>query len=192
MKSYKKLYEELKSQKDIQCKSTDLQVSTKTLIDSKIENHKQSYIHIPFSWKRIGLFFCFLGSLGLSIGNFFLLISIGNAFRVWELLGQTNEQSKLNPIANFNQLIIYYPLIGEYILIGITVICLAAMIKGGFNNLKSYKENGLIAGLIYSLIAVLIASLILGLIVGLIASLILGLIVGLIFGLIYGYPEEFN
>ena len=148
--------------------------------DKKLEQHTKRYIHIPFSWKSIGLFFAFIGSLGLAIANFFLIIS------TWKMLklGPLNEES----ITGFHQLLIIYPLIGEYILIGLTLICLVALIKGGFDKVKRYGEEGLIIGLIGGLIAGLIG----GLIAGLIGGLIIGLIGGLIIGLIAGLNEEFK
>ena len=83
-------------------------------------------------------------------------------------------------------LIVCYPIIAEYIFIVLTMISLIAIIKNGFNNIRSYKDEGLIVGLIWGLIVGLIGGLILGLILGLIVGLIGGLIVGLIMGLIWG------
>ena len=129
-----------------------------------IKQHEKIYIHIPFSWQAIGRFFAFIGSISLAIANFFLIIF------TWNLL----ELKGLDiiDITGFHQLLIIYPLIGEYVLVGLSIICLVAMIKGGFDKLKSYKEVGLIGGLIYGLIA--------GLIGGLIGGLIAGLIVGIV------------
>ena len=143
-----------------------------------IKQHTKSYIHISFSWKGIGRFFAFLGSLGLAVANFLLIIY------TWKLLklGNLIEED----ITGFHQLFIIYPLIGEYILIGLTVVCLVALFKDGFNKLKTYNQEGLIGGLIIGLIGGLIFGLIFGLISGLIIGLIIGLIGGLVFGLIVG------
>jgi len=148
----------------------------KQIIDLKIKQHTKSYIHIPLSWSFIGVLFAFLGSVGLAILNFILIISIGNVNKVWTLFSSANPKQEYH---SFSQLIILYPLVGEYILISLSLICLVALIKGGFNKLKSIKEDGLISGLICGLIGGLILGLILGLIFGLIGGLILGLIGGL-------------
>jgi len=168
--NYKKKYQELQ----------------KELVDLKINQHTKRYIHIPFRWKAIGRLSALLGSIGLAIANFFLIIY------TWSLLGLGSLDKE--DIIGFNQLLILYPLIGEYILIGLVFICLIALIKGGFNKINSFGKGGLIGGLIfglifgliYGLIGSLIGSLIGGLIYGLIIGLIFGLIVGLIYGLIIG------
>jgi len=166
MTNYKKKYEELKA---------------KVSVDDKINKPTKSYIHIPFSWAGIGRFFALLGSIGLAIANFFLILSVGYTYKVWELLGSSKGD---NAYSSFSQLIILYPLIGEYLLIGLAFICLTALIKGGFNKIKRYGEGGLIVWLI--------AGLIVGMIFGMIFGLIFGLIVGLIFGLIGGIGDEFK
>ena len=162
MKSYKQKYEEL-----------------------LLEKHTRRYIHIPFSWKTIGLFFVLLGSIGLAIANFFLIVSIGHTYKIWELL---NSSISEETYSSFSQLIILSPLVGEYFLIGFVTICLAALIKGGFDKLKSFDEEGLIFVLIFGLIAWLVG----GLIFVLIGGLITWLISGLIFVLIFGLSKEFE
>ena len=147
-KSYKQKYEDLLAKREV---------------DEKIVSHTKSYIHIPFSWSAIGRLFALLGSIGLAILNFMLLISIGKIHKVWELLSAETPNDVYH---SSTQLIILYPLIGEYILIGLSIICLVALIKGGFNKLKSIKDRGLISGLIIGLIF--------GLIVGLMGELIVG------------------
>jgi len=149
-----------------------------------IKQHEKRYIHIPFSWKAIGRLFAFLVSLGLAIANFFLIVSL------WKLLNLGDLTKKY--ITSFSQLLIIYPLIGEYILISITAICLIALIKGGFDKLKIIEENGLIAGVIVGLIVGLIFGLIDGLIDGVIVGLIFGVITGLIASLIFGLIVEFE
>ena len=151
-----------------------------------IKQHERKYIHIPFSWKAIGRFSAFLGSVGLAIANFFLIISTWNMLGL-KSLSETQDYS-------FSQLLIVYPLIGEYILVSLTIICLTALIKGGFDKLKSYKKEGLLggllggllSGLLFGLLFGLFFGLIIGLISGLIIYLILGMIIGLISGLIIG------
>ena len=133
-KSYKKKYEELQTQLNV---------------DAKIKDHIYHYIHIPFSWAGIGRFFTLLGSIGLAILNFMLILSVGNEKKVWEILSTSEPNEAYH---SFSQLIILYPIIGQYLLIGLSFICLVALIKKGFNNLKSYDEDGLIYGLIFGLI----------------------------------------
>jgi len=162
-KPYKKKYEELLA---------------KTQVDEKISHHTKRYIHIPFNWSGIGRFIALLGSLGLAIANFFSIVY------TWRLLKLGNLDK--SDITEFHQLLILYPIITEYILIGLSAICLTALIKGGFDKLNSYKEVGLIGGLIVGLIYGLIVGLIFGLFFGRIVGMIVGLIVGLIYGLFFG------
>ena len=145
-----------------------------------IKQHERKYIHIPFSWKAIGRFLAFLGSVCLAIANFFLIISTWNMLGL-KSLSETQDYS-------FSQLLIVYPLIGEYILVSLTIICLTALIKGGFDKLKSYKKEGILFGLILGLIIGLLFGLILGLILG----MIYGLILGLIYGMTIGLMSEFT
>ena len=133
-----------KQLKELQKKVTKLEIAL----------HEKSFIHI--SWYSMLRFFAFLGSLGLSILNFMLIIS---TWKMLNLGGLTEEG-----ITEFHQLLILYPIIGQYILIGLTVLCLTALIKGGFNKLKSYDEEGLIGGLIVGLIVGLDGGLIWGVI----------------------------
>ena len=139
----------------------------KEIINLKIQQHRKDCLHIPFSWKRLGLFGSTLLSGLLAYLNFILLIFVGKAFKVWALLG---AESGIEAFSHWSQLIICYPLIGEYILISITIICLIALIKGGFDKLKSVNDNGLIFRLIFDLIFGLIFGLIVGLMGGLSAE----------------------
>ena len=113
----------------------------------------------------------FIGSLGLSILNiFFIILGIGNK-------------------SSISQLMILFPLILEYCLVGLTAVCFAALVKKGFNNLKSYDVKALIVGLSVALIIGLIVGLITGL---MIAGLIVGSIFGWVVGVIYDIEEEFR
>jgi len=157
------------------------------LIDKKIKQHKDNYIHIPFTWKGIGRFLMFVGAGTLTVLNFLLIII-------------TCKILELEDIKGFHQLLILYPIIGEYLLIGLTFICLTAWIKKGYNNIKNSKEGGMIIGLIIGLTFGLIIGLIIGLVGGLVGGsiiefingLIIGLTFGLIIGLIIGLTEEFK
>jgi hypothetical protein len=160
------------------------------ILDLKIDTHKRNYIHIPYpTWKSIGIFFLTIFSGVLAIGNFLLLLSLGEQQKVWILL---NSQTPEQQFHSTTQLVIIYPLIGEYVLIGLTIICIFALIKGGFVKLKPFHENALIGGLIWGLIVGFIWGLTWGLSVGLIVGLIGGLIGGLIVGLIWGLIGEFE
>jgi hypothetical protein len=158
MTSYKQKYIELKQELD------------DSRIDRKITNHTKGYIHI--SWAGIGRFLALLGSAALAVLNFILIIS------TWEMLKLENLDELY--ITGFHQLLILYPLIGEYILIALTIICFVALLKGGFSKLKSFEEEGIIYSFIISLI------------ISFIISLIISLIFGLIFGLIISLIEEFD
>jgi len=165
-KSYKQKYEELKKKVEVK--------------ESGVAKHTKNYIHSPKP--NFACFIAIVGSVGLSIVNFMLIIS------TWKMLGLGDLEEE--SITGFNQLLVCYPLVFEYVFIGLAVVSLVAMIKGGFNKLKKYDEDGLIGGLIWGLIGGLIGGLIVGLIVGLIWGLIVGLIVGLIWGLIAGLISE--
>ena len=133
-----------------------------------IKEHEKKYIHIPFSWGFISRLFAFLGSVVLVMCNFFLLISVWTTYNISVFFGTNEEIIANKALISFKQLVILYPVFGEYILIGLSMICLVALIKGGFDKLKRYDEDGLIIGLIF------------------------GLIVGLTGSLIGGLSEEFN
>lgn len=195
-KSYKKRYEELLA---------------RTQADDKISKHTRRYIHIPFSWEKIGRFFAFLGSIGLAIAHFFLLVSVGYTYKVWELLSSNEPQETY-----FSQFIIFYPLIGQYLLIGLVLVCLVALIKGGFKKIKGYKEDGLIFWLLIGLIVWPILGMFAGPIAwataefigrllfwmptgvnsvvtsGLIVGMFAGLTGGLLFGMLTGLIKEFD
>ena len=155
----------------------------KKTLDDKITNHTKNYIHIPFSWKRIGMFFALLGSTGLAIFNFFLIISIGNNYNVWELLWAEYPSIVHHSLL---QLTILYPLIGGYISIGLVYLCIVALIKGGFDKIKSHKDFGVILGLLFGLVLMLSGSFILGLLASLIFLLFGDMVLGLILGSIGG------
>jgi hypothetical protein len=155
----------------------------------ELKKHEKDFIHIS----KYGLLrFCiFLGSILLLIVNTIGLINM------WKSLGLSNSSDY-----TLRSLSIVYLLIGEYIYVSLVVMCLVALIKGGFNKLKSYNDEGLTFGLITGLIVGLSAGLIGGLSAGsrglsagfegLIFGLIVGLIAGLTFGLIAGSNGEFD
>ena len=141
----------------------------------QINKHEQIYYHIPkVKFKLLGLFL-----LVLTFTIFWFYLSI-TKFGLFEVFGLEIEQ------VTINNLQVIPDLIFNYLLISFTFICLVALIKGGFDKLKSFDDGGLILGLIFGIIFGLILGLIGGLIVGLIVGLIGGLILGLIFGLIFG------
>jgi len=150
-------------------------------VDEKIIDHQEKYIHIR--WGDIGRFFALLGSISLAIANFFLLHSIGNTYKVWELLAAEDPQ---NAYQSFSQLIIIYPLITEYILIGLCFISLIGLIKGGVNKLDNDDIEPLVYLLIFGIGTVLISGLITGIINGLVEGILCGLIGGLIVQMLLG------
>ena len=108
----------------------------------QLKQHEQKYWHIPkFAILPIiaTLFFGFLAYMNLKLIDWNV---IKTAFAC------SNESCNLIP----NNLINMYPIIGEYVLISLIIISFAAIIKNGFNNLKSYNEGGLIVSLIGGLI----------------------------------------
>ena len=140
-------------------------MKTKKQLNKKIEQlelklHTEKYIHIPMlSWKGIGkLGLTFLLAF-LSYFNFMLILKIYNEYNLGYIFASESEMINYTP--KFIDLIVLYPLLGQYILIGLTVILIASL----FKELNSYDEDGLINGLIFGLIAGLTLGLILGLIV---------------------------
>ena len=137
--NYKKKYEELKS---------------KLEVDGKIAEHTKRYMHIPFSWKAIGLFSAFLGSIGLALFNLFVvLIPNWSILHVDEIFKPEEEINKA--LIGVYQFAIIPQLTFQYCLIGLCFICLAALIKGGFNKLNSIEDKGIAVGLFFGLIVAL-------------------------------------
>jgi len=114
----------------------------------------------------------------LAFANFLLIMAC------WDFLqiGGLNKSD----YKGLYQLRIVYPLIGEYLLIGLAVICFAAMVKGGFNKMKRFDENGLVLGLVAGLVGGLVGGSVIGLVAGLLFGLVAGLLFGLWFGLVSG------
>ena len=146
--------------------------------DTKLYDHTHQYLHVPLNKHRLLAFAALCGSVGLAVLNMIMIVWAWGALRIPDLFAED--------FAQWGQLLILWPLLGEYVLVGLSIVCLVAMFKGGFSRLKSYSEEGLIRGLIRGLILWLILGFIWGLILGLIRGLIGGLIVGLIMGLISG------
>jgi len=163
-------------------------MATKKQLNKKIEQleiklHTKKYIHIPMpSWKGFGNL-CLTGLMAfLSIVNFMLILRIWKDYNLGYVFASKEEI--INYAPKFADLIILYPLLGQFILIGLTTILIVSL----FKKLNSYDDDGLIVGLIVGLMY----GLIFGLIVGLMYGLIFGLIVGLMYGLIVGLIVEFN
>ena len=143
-------------------------MATKKQLNKKIEQleiklHTKKYIHIPMpSWKGLGKICLTLFTAFLSIVNFMLILRIWKDYDLGYVF--TNKSEMINYAPKFADLIVLYPLLAQFILIGLTVILIVSL----FKELKGYDEGGLIIGLI------------------------IGLISGLIIGLIFGLIEEFN
>ena len=129
------------------------------------KQHEQEYRHI----RKITLL-SFIATLFFSWLAWMNLKSID-----WNIIKIAFDCEKGSCNLVPRDLIVCYPLILEYLFISLAVISFVAIFKNGFNNLKGYKDNGLIMGLIESLIMDLIVGLIMGLIVSLIGGLIIGL-----------------
>ena len=113
------------------------------------KQHEKEYIHIP---KPNGKWFAKLGGAIL-----FLFLSIVN-FKITLFLWKDLGLSNLPQDAYFQQLLVLYPFIGQYLFISLTIIC----VVGLFKRLNSYDEDELIYGLIGGLIYGLIYGLIVG------------------------------
>ena len=143
---------------------------------NKLKQHEDNFIHI--SYEGLRRFFLLILSVLITIGNTILLIE------GWKYLKLGNLESTATYTTN--QLLIIYPILAEGILIALTTMSLVALVKGGFDKLKSWKDEGLILGIISGIISGLILGIIFGLTFGLSSALISGLRVGLISGLILG------
>jgi len=144
------------------------------LIDLKIENHRKGYIHIPWNWKKCLLFLSFVGSIALSIGSFLVLLA------TWKQLNIGTLFADKSAYLGLYQLGIIPMLLFQYCMVALMAVCLAAMIKGGFDKIKSPNNAGLLFGLLF------------GLLVGLVVGLLFGLLFGLVVGLLFGLSEEFK
>ena len=163
---------------------TKKQLNTK-IKQLELELHTKKYIHIiKPSLAGIGRFSLMIVTAFLSYFNFLLIKSIW----VTNNLGYVfaSEEELVNYSPKFIDLVVLYPLVGEFILISLTIILAVSL----FKKIKNYGEEGLVCclvrGLIIGLFAGLIVGLIAGLIGGLIAGVILGFLIGLITGLITG------
>jgi len=114
----------------------------KTNKPETINQHENKYWHIPK--------FAILPLAGLII---FGLLAWGNLYLInWQEIKVAYECTKDNCSLTASALINIYPMIGEYLLICLSLVSLIASIKKGYKNLKSYNEEGLIVGLIGGLI----------------------------------------
>ena len=161
-------------------KSKKLLQEENALLKAKllVREHEGRYLHVPFSWGFLGRCSAVIISVSLAVLNFLLIIA------TWKMLALEGLDEL--DITGFHQLLILYPICGEYVLIALSVICLTALCKGGYSKLKKYDEEGLVGGLIGGLVGGLIVGLVGGLIGGLVGGLIVGLVGGLIVGLIGG------
>lgn len=147
----------------------------------ELKLHTKKYIHLPKpSLKGLGKFNLAIIFTLLSYFNLKLILKIWEDYNLGYVFAPESELVNYTP--KFADLIVSYPLIGEYIFISLTIIFTVSM----FKELKGYDERGLIYGLIRGLISGIIIGLIFGLILGTIFGLIFGLISGIIFGLISG------
>ena len=131
-----------------------------------IMQQEQAYWHIPkikIAWlPLLGLILFTL----LSIGNFQLI----DKNVLHEIFSSDTCKENSPCKLELKDLINFYPIFMEYVLISLALISFFAIFKRGYSGLKSYDEEGLIGGLIPGLIGGLIPSLIGGLIGGLIGE----------------------
>jgi len=106
-------------------------------MNKQIKTHEDNYYHIP----KLAM----LPFLGLIL---FSLLAYGN----YQLIDKEVISYAFSCSEDCNELITsdlinFYPILGEYILISLALISLIAMFKRGYKNLKSYDDEGLIIGL---------------------------------------------
>ena len=124
----------------------------------EVQLHGRRFFHL--SWKRIGMFLLVLVGIVLCVGNFFLILSTWSALGIGDLKPETSLPKHLA---------IIWVIIGEYVLVSLTILQAKAEMDDSYNKLKQLSF---------------------GLIVGLIGGLIVGLIFGLIVGLIGGSDDD--
>ena len=153
----------------------------KRIKDLELQIHTKKYIHIPRpSLKGIGKFSLMIVCAFLSYLNFMLILRF----------------SEDCDFLNWIDLIILYPIVGEFILISLTIVLGISL----FKKLKSYDEEGIIYCLCYVLILGLMGGLILGFVSWINAGLIEETIVWIGFilaamlpvGLVVGTTWEFD
>jgi hypothetical protein len=139
----------------------------------KLELHTKKYIHITMpSWKGFGKLILTLLTATLSCFNFMLILKIWKDYNLGYIFASPSEMINYSP--KFADLIILCPIIGEYILISLTIIFTVSL----FKKLKGYDEGDFVVELVWGLVG--------GLIWGLVGGLIWGLVSGLVVGVIYG------
>ena len=147
----------------------------------KLELHTKKYIHITMpSWKGFGKLILTLLTATLSCFNFMLILKIWKDYNLGYIFASPSEMINYSP--KFADLIILCPIIGEYILISLTIIFTVSL----FKKLKDYNEKALIWGLYNGLVQGMEDGLIIGLMCGLVVGFALGPIVGLVVGVIIG------
>lgn len=109
----------------------------------EVKKHESNYIHIPKPcWKGIGKFFLTVLLGFLSYFNFKLILRIWEDYNLGYVFASESEM--INYVPKFADLIVLYPLVGEFLLVSLTIICFVSI----FKKLKGYDEGGLIFGLI--------------------------------------------
>ena len=135
----------------------------------KLELHTKKYIHITMpSWKGFGKLILTLLTATLSCFNFMLILKIWKDYNLGYIFASPSEMINYSP--KFADLIILCPIIGEYILISLTIIFTVSL----FKKLKGYDEGDFVVELVWGLVG------------GLIWGLVSGLVVGVIYGVIIG------
>ena len=115
----------------------------KKIKDLELQIHTKKYIHIPRpSLKGIGKFSLMIVCAFLSYLNLMLILKFSEDCDFLKLI----------------DLIIIYPIVGEFVLISLTVVLGISLLK----KLKNYNEEGIIHCLVYVLISGLMGGLILG------------------------------
>ena len=144
-----------------------------------LEDHNKKYIHITKE------------SILPLIGTiFFGILSYLNLYLFdWEFIKFCifNLNITKHFILKFSHLINICPIIGEYILISLTIISILAFFKGGYKKIISFKEEGLMCGLGLGLTYGLTMGGIIGLMYGLGLGLGLGLMSVFLSGFVSGF-----
>lgn len=154
----------------------------------ELEEHKKKYIYIPLSWPRMGRFLFFLlsgYSVYLHLKFLIYIAKINNFFDLFLLDVPQVSNSHLTIVP-----VIIFGLIFAYSLVSLTVISLAAFIKGGFNKLKEIEEEALIGSFIFFPFRAITPSLLIGAVMCILTGIASGWVHGLLLGIVAAFLTD--
>ena len=158
-----------------------VQQQNESLVNNKIREHRDGYIHIPFSWGGLGRMLLAWGSLLLVLVNTWAtFVFFWNRFNVGEVFKPVSVMvtNNISP----DMLFFLYPLFFWFFSVWLCAFCMKFWVDGNWDDM---------GGLVVVLVVVLVFGLVGGLVFGLVGGLVFGLVVGLVFGLVVGLVVGF-